>query len=162
MGQDVFDLIVVLALVFFAGRGFMHGFVDEVAGLVSLVGGFWAAHTYHPLLAQRLTAISDPAWRSIAAYVLIFLAVILAVALLARLLQKILSFSFVSWADRLAGCLLGLAKGVILCALVLLVLQKFFHDADFMRHSRVLPYFNALMEQVRGWLPPDLLTRLGL
>ena len=93
---------------------------------------------------------------------LIFLAVILVVAVLARLLQKILSFSFVSWADRLAGGLLGLAKGVLLCALALLVLQKFFHDAPFMQNSRVLPYFNALMEQVRTWLPPDLVSRLGI
>ena len=157
MGQDIFDLIIVLALVFFAGRGFAHGFVGEVAGVVSLVGGFWAAHAYHPLLSPRLTSIADPAWRTIAAYVLIFLAVILAVAVLARL-----SFSFVSWADRLAGGLLGLAKGVLLCALALLVLQKFFHDAPFMRHSRALPYFNALMEQVRTWLPPDLVSRLGI
>ena len=157
MGQDIFDLIIVLALVFFAGRGFVHGFVGEVAGVVSLVGGFWAAHAYHSLLSPRFTAIADPAWRTIAAYVLIFLAVILV-----RLLQKILSFSFVSWADRLAGGLLGLAKGVLLCALALLVLQKFFHDAPFMQHSRVLPYFNALMEQVRTWLPPDLVSRLGI
>lgn len=104
----------------------MHGFVGEVAGVVSLVGGFWAAHAYHSLLSPRLTAIADPAWRTIAAYVLIFLAVILVVAVLARLLQKILSFSFVSWADRLAGGLLGLAKGVLLCALALLVLQNSF------------------------------------
>ncbi|WP_297826047.1 CvpA family protein [uncultured Desulfovibrio sp.] len=162
MEQDIFDLIIVLALVFFAGRGFVHGFVGEVAGVVSLVGGFWAAHAYHPLLAPRLTFIADPAWRTIAAYVLIFLAVILGVAVLARILQKILSFAFVSWADRLAGLLLGLAKGVLLCALFLLVLQKFFHDAPFMRNSRVLPYFNALMEQMRAWLPPDLLSRLGI
>lgn len=162
MEQDIFDLIIVLTLVFFAGRGFAHGFVGEVAGVVSLLGGFWAAHAYHPLLAPRLTFIADPAWRAIAAYVLIFLAVIMAVAVLARILQKILSFAFVSWADRLAGMLLGLAKGVLLCALALLVLQKFFHHASFMRHSRVLPYFNALMEQVRTWLPPDLLSRLGM
>ena len=164
MGQDIFDLIIVLALVFFAGRGFVHGFVGEVAGVVSLVGGFWAAHAYHSLLSPRLTAIADPAWRTIAAYVLIFLAVILVVAVLARLLQKILSFSFVSWADRLAAYLADLpaAEGVLLCALALLVLQKFFHDAPFMQHSRVLPYFNALMEQVRTWLPPDLVSRLGI
>lgn len=162
MGQDIFDLIIVLALVFFAGRGFAHGFVGEVAGVVSLVGGFWAAHAYHPLLSPRLTSIADPAWRTIAAYVLIFLAVILAVAVLARILQKILSFSFVSWADRLAGGLLGLAKGVLLCAVVLLLLQKLFGDAEFLRHSRALPYFNSLISQVRGWLPPDLISRFGL
>ena len=99
MGQDIFDLIIVLILVFFGTRGFIHGFVGEVAGLVSLLGGFWAAHHYHPLLAPRLTLIVDPSWRIIAAYVLIFLGVIISVAILARILQKILSFSFVSWAD---------------------------------------------------------------
>lgn len=111
MGQDIFDLIIVLALVLFAGRGFVHGFVGEVAGVVSLVGGFWAAHAYHSLLSPRLTAIADPAWRTIAAYVLIFLAVILVVAVLARLLQKILSFSFVSWADRLAAACWAWPRG---------------------------------------------------
>jgi membrane protein required for colicin V production len=162
MGQDIFDLIIVLILVFFAARGFIQGFVGEVAGLVSLLGGFWAAHHYHQLLAPRLTMLTDPAWRVIAAYVLIFLGVIISVALLARILQKILSFSFVSWADKLAGCLLGLAKGVLICSLVLLFLQKFFAGAPFMQHSRALPYFNALMYQVHGWLPSDLTTLLGI
>jgi len=162
MGQDIFDLIIVLILVFFAFRGFIHGFVGEVAGLISLLGGFWAAHHYHPLLAPRLTLIADPSWRIIAAYVIIFLGVIISVALLARILQKILSFSFVSWADKLAGGLLGLAKGILICSLALLLLQKFFADAPFMQHSRALPYFNALMSQVHGWLPPDLTSRLGI
>ena len=40
MGQDIFDLIVVLTLVFFAGRGHLHGFVGEVAGIVSLLRAF--------------------------------------------------------------------------------------------------------------------------
>lgn len=61
MGQDVFDLLVVLTLVVFAGRGFFQGFVAEVAGLVALLGGvFGPAHHYHALLAPRLTAIADP------------------------------------------------------------------------------------------------------
>ncbi|MBD8895617.1 MULTISPECIES: CvpA family protein [Desulfovibrio] len=162
MGQDIFDLIIVLVLVFFGTRGFIHGFVGEVAGLISLLGGFWAAHHYHPLLAPRLTLITDPSWRIIAAYVLIFLGVIISVAIIARILQKILSFSFVSWADKLAGGMLGLAKGVLLCSLALLFLQKFFAGAPFMQHSRALPYFNALMTQVHGWLPPDLTARLGI
>ena len=67
MGQDIFDLIVVLTLAFFAGRGYLNGFVGEVAGIVSLLGGFWAAHTYHYLLSPHLTLISDPGWRTIAA-----------------------------------------------------------------------------------------------
>ena len=162
MGQDIFDLVIVLLLTLFTARGFLHGFVGEIAGIVSLLGGFWAAHQYHAALASRLTFVADPGWRVIAAYVCIFLVVIVGVALVARLLQKVLSFSFVSWADKMAGGLLGLAKGVLLCSLALLVLQKFFADAPFMQNSRTLPYFNALMAQVHGWLPPDLTSRLGI
>ncbi|MDR3362920.1 MAG: CvpA family protein [Desulfovibrio sp.] len=162
MGQDIFDLATILALVFFAARGFMRGFVGELAGIVSLAGGLWAAYAWHPQLSSYLTAIRDPTWRVIAAYVLIFLAVIILVAILARALQKILSFSFVSWADKLAGGLLGLTKGIILCAFVLLVLKKFFYDAPFLQQSRALPYFNAVIEQLRALLPPDALSRIGL
>ena len=47
-------------------------------------------------------------------------------------------------------------------AVFLLLLQKLFGDAEFLRHSRALPYFNSLISQVRGWLPPDLISRFGL
>lgn len=114
------------------------------------------------MLAPHLTFITEPAWRNIASYVLLFLGVLIAVGLLARLLQKLLAFSFVGWIDKLTGGLLGLAKGVLLCAVVLLLLQKLFGDAEFLRHSRALPYFNSLISQVRGWLPPDLISRFGL
>lgn len=55
MGQDVFDLLVVLTLVVFAGRGFFQGFVAEVAGLVALLGGFGPRTTTTPCwpLASR-------------------------------------------------------------------------------------------------------------
>ncbi|MBQ9407340.1 MAG: CvpA family protein [Desulfovibrio sp.] len=163
MGQDIFDLVMILLLMGFTIRGFLHGFVEEIASLVSLLGAFWAAHQYHAALAPRLTFIAEPAWRTIAAYVAIFFLVVVGVAIVARLVQKALSaIPFVPWANKVAGGMLGLAKGVLLCALILLVLQKFFADAPFMRQSRVLPYFNALMAQMHDWLPPDLTSRLGL
>jgi membrane protein required for colicin V production len=162
MGQDIFDLLVVLVLVFFAGRGFFHGFVEEAAGLLSLLGGFWAARTWHSWLAGHLAFINEPLWRSMAAYALIFFAVIVFVGLLARLLQKILVFSFVAWADKAAGAFVGLAKGLILCALFLLVLQKFFYNEPFIKNSRTIPYLSALTEQAQNWLPQELRARVGL
>ena len=81
MGQDIFDVIIILTLVAFSIRGFLKGFVAEVAGIVSLLGGFWVAHHFHPLLSPRLTFISEPAWRTIAAYVLLFIAVMIVVGI---------------------------------------------------------------------------------
>lgn len=160
LGQDIFDLVVVLGLVFFAGRGFFTGFVGEVAGLVSLVGGFWAANAFSARVTPYLDFVSDPSWRAILAYVAIFLAVILLVALIARLLQKILSFSFVSWVDKLAGGVLGLTKGLLIFSLVFLVLRKFFSQAPFFQNSRAVPYFESLIGLIRTWLPADILSLL--
>ena len=39
MGQDIFDVIIVLVLTAFAARGFWTGFVGEVAVLISILGG---------------------------------------------------------------------------------------------------------------------------
>ena len=162
MELNYFDVAVVVILALFVLRGFLRGFVGEVAGLVAIVGGLWFAHTYSPLVAQYLTFLTDPVWRNIAAYVLAFVGVVLVVGLLARLLQKILSFSFVSWADKLAGAMLGFIKGLVICALLLLVAQRFVHDAAFMRDSRVLPYLNSVIAQVRAHLPQDLVKKFQI
>lgn len=162
MNLNYFDVAVVSILALFSLRGFLRGFVGEIAGVAAIVGGLWTAHRFSPVLGQYLGFIGDPTWRNIAAYVLTFLSVLILVGLLARVLQKILSFSFVSWADKLAGGLLGLVKGLIICSLLLMLAQRFLSDAAFMRESRVLPYLNSVMQQVRSYLPADMLQKFTL
>lgn len=160
MGQDIFDLIIVVSLVLFTIRGVTNGFVGEVAGILSLVGGFWAARAWNAEVAPWLDFISDPSLRIIAACALVFIVVMLAIGLLARLLQKIIALSFAGWLDRIAGALLGLGKGLLVWALIFIVLEKLFHDAPFLRDSRALPYFTDLIAQIKQWLPPELASRI--
>lgn len=160
MGQDIFDLIIVVSLVLFTIRGITNGFIGEIAGICSLIGGFWAARAWNAQVAPWLNFISDPSLRSIAACVLVFVVVMLAIGLLARILKKIVSFSFAAWADRLAGAVLGLAKGLLIWALIFIILEKLFSESPFLRDSRALPYFNAIIDQIRQWLPPELANRI--
>ena len=162
MNLNYFDVAVVSILVLFTLRGFLRGFVGEVAGVVAIVGGLWFAHRFSPQVAVYLDFVRDPLWRNVLAYALTFLAILLLVGLTARVLQKILSFSFVSWADKLAGAALGLVKGLVICSVLLLLAQRFLSDAAFMRESRVLPYLNSVMHQVRAYLPPDLVDKFTL
>lgn len=161
MGQDIFDLVIVVTLVFATINGALKGFVGGIVGILSLVCGFWAAKAWNAELTPYLGFISDPSLRSISACVIIFVAVMLLVGLLARIFKKIIAFSFVTWVDRFAGAILGLAKGIIIWALLLILLEKLCGDAVFMRESRALPYFHSLMEQISQWIPPDLAARLG-
>lgn len=160
MGQDIFDLVIVVTLVFFTLRGASNGFVGEIAGIAALIGGFWAARAWNVQAAQYLDFISDPALRSVSACVLIFVVVMLLIGLLARILKKAIAFSFAAWADRLAGALLGLAKGILIWALIFIVIEKILGDPQFMRDSRALPYFNAIIDHIKQWLPPELASHI--
>ncbi|MBD5553280.1 MAG: CvpA family protein [Desulfovibrio sp.] len=160
MGPDILDLVIVVSLVLFTIRGATNGFVGEIAGIGSLVCGFWAARAWGAPCAQWFGFIADPSLRSIVAYTVVFIAVMLAIGLIARLLRKLLALSFAGWIDRFAGALLGLAKGLLVWALIFIVLEKLFQDAPFLRDSRALPYFTAIIDQMRQWLPPELASHI--
>ena len=162
MGADVFDLIIIVTLVFFTLRGLSNGFIGEVAGILSLLVGFWAARTFNMQLTPHLTFIADPNWRNLASCVILFVGAMVVVGLLARLLKKIIALSFAAWADRLAGAFLGLAKGIIVWLLIIIVLEKFFRNAPFMQQSRALAYFSSLLDFIRPWLPPALADHITL
>lgn len=162
MGQDIFDVVVIATILFFALRGLHNGFVGEVAGIFSLFAGFWCARAWHAQLAPYLQFISDPAWRDIGSCVIIFIGAMLCVGILARIIKKIIKFSFAAWLDKLAGLFLGLAKGVLVWALIIIVLDKLFHDAQFMRDSRAIPYFSTIIDHIAKWLPSDFAARAGL
>lgn len=162
MGQDIFDLVIVVTLVIFTLRGVSNGFVVEVAGILSLVGGFWAARAFNASLAPNLTFIQDPSLRYITACALLFIGAMLAISLVARILKKIIAFSFVAWADHLAGALLGLVKGIVLWALIIIILDKIFKDAPFMKDSRAIPYFGTIIDWIGQWLPPEIASRVSI
>lgn len=160
MGPDIFDLVIVITLALFTIRGATDGFVGEVAGIFALIAGFWAARAWNAQLAPYLTFIGNPSWRIAAACAILFLVAMIAIGFLARILKKIMAFSFAAWIDRFAGAILGLVKGVLLWALVIVLLEKLFQDAQFLRESRALPYFDAIIDQFRQWLPPDLANKI--
>lgn len=161
MGADVFDLVVVISLCWSLLSGFLSGFVIQFARLFSLVGAFWAMRAWTPLLAPHLGFVADPSWRTIAAGAIIFIGVMILIGVIARILKKIIAFSFGGWIDKLCGAILGLGFGILFWAIIMIVLDKLFPDAEFLRNSRVIPYFDIIVEQIRQWLPADLAKYLG-
>lgn len=159
MGQ-IFDLVILVTLALFTLRGIKNGLIGEVAGIFSIIAGFWAAGAWNESVAPYLTFIADPSWRSIAACALVFFGVMLAIAIIAHILKKIVSYSFIGWIDKLGGAVLGLAKGVIFWCVIIIALNYLVPNSEFMRESRTLPYFNAVMDQVRHWLPPEIAHRI--
>lgn len=162
MGQDIFDLVIVITLIFFTLRGVSNGLIGEVAGIGALIGGIWAARNWNGEVSRYLEFIKDPSLRMIAAYSGIFIAVMLGVGLTARILKKICSWSFIGWLDKLGGAVLGLAKGLLLWSLIIIILQNMIPDAPFMRDSRTLPYLKQMIDLILPWIPETIAKKIHL
>lgn len=162
MGPDFFDLIILITLALFILRGIYNGLIGEIAGIISLVGAFWAAKSWNEQLAPYLSFITDPSWRIIASCVLIFIAVMFVIAWFARMLNKLLAYSFVGWLNKIGGAILGLAKGIILWALIIIFLSMLFQNEPFMKESRALPYFRQIVTQIQPFLPEGIANKINI
>jgi membrane protein required for colicin V production len=156
------DIILLCILGLFALRGAFQGLVAEVAGFVSIFGGFWLASTCYEQFAPQLTFIAENSWRLIASYVLIFLGFFILVAIITRLLQKALKLVFMTWLDKTAGLVFGGLKGLVLCSLLLIAVTKILGEVSFVQNSAVVPVLKPFIMYLYGLIPPDLLQRIGM
>lgn len=158
MGHYVLDSLISISLLVWAINGWIKGFIVGVAGVAGLVGAFWAAGAFNADLAARLVFVSDPAWRPLVAYVLIFMAILFAAGFIARILRKAVSFAFADWLDKTLGFIFGACKGVLIWVLVFVVLIKLFPNAVFVRDSFFYPYYLDILDLAREWIPPSVLN----
>ena len=77
------DIIIFLILGFFTFNGFRHGFIEEMARLISLVGGFVLASKFHNLLIPYLqTYIESGTILVTAAYMGVFILSIIIITII--------------------------------------------------------------------------------
>ncbi len=120
--MTVFDYLFLTVLALSAVVGMWRGLVSEVMSLVAWVVALLAAWRYAGVAADLLHGqIVDPAWRHVAGFALIFVAVLIVAALLRFLLREILRAIGLGAADRLFGAFFGLARGLAIAFVVVLL-----------------------------------------
>lgn len=162
MGINYFDVVLLALMGVFVVRGASRGFLDEVAGLVGLGVGVYAAGIGYVPLGQRLApTFKDGNWAYVLAYVLILLVSMMLVALVARALHKVLKMSYADWINHLAGAAAGLLKGLLACIILVALLDFFLREADFVRTSRVAPVVREFTVSLKGAVPEHLYSPAG-
>ena len=118
------DIIICLILSFFTFNGFRHGFIEEMARLISLVGGLILASKIHHLLIPYLqTYIESGAIQVTVAYMGVFILSVIIITTIAKVLQKFVELVLLGWLNRLLGLLLGLLKGFLITSLIIFIIQ---------------------------------------
>jgi len=162
MNINFLDVILLCVLSLFAIRGLMNGFVAEVLDVIAIIGGLYLANTFYVYVASYIDFISNPLWKNLIAYISIFIAVNICIMILHRILQKIISFSFIGWIDSLGGIIVGIAKGILLCVIMLMLVNTFAPDTSYLQQSYVVPYLEELLMYARNYIPLELLKELNI
>lgn len=147
-----FDLIILAIVLLSAVVGLVQGFLKEIASLVTWVLAFWLAWHYAPALAPHLggTLSSEPygIW---AARAILFVSVLVLGAIVGYLLDRFVRMSLFSGLDRMLGFLLGLVRGVVIVALVIILAQSARLDHEgWWQRSKLVPALTPVASLLRA------------
>ena len=119
------DVFICLILGFFTINGFRHGFIEEMARFISLVGGFILASKFHKLLIPYIEPyIIEESIQVTVAYLMVFSAAVILITIIAKILQNFFELVLLGWLNRLLGVLLGLVKGFLIISLIIFIIES--------------------------------------
>ncbi len=142
--------------------GLWRGVVGEILALLAWVLAIFAAVQFGATLGQQaFVGVGDPALRTLAGCVTIFIGVLVGMALIRMVIRSMVKALGLSVSDRLLGMLFGLVRGVLVC-MVLVGLggmtaaptQAWWRQAMF-----AAPLETAVLV-AKPWLPDDLAKRI--
>lgn len=156
--MNAFDILVVVILSYSLIRGLFRGLVKELASIIGVLGGFLAAYSLYGVAAGYLSGlVSNPAYRNILAFMVIFCVVVILVNLLAVVIKYVLRIVFLGWLDRLGGVAFGVVKGVLIVSVIFLVLTAFLpKGTPLIRDSMSAPYISMVSEKLAALVSNDI------
>ncbi len=152
------DVLILIALALSAFSGLRSGFLRQVLALVGFVVGVYAALGNYASLAGRLGEwIENPGVASIVAFLLLLFAVWITFAFLGAAARQILKTMGLAWTDHLLGMLLGLATGLLVMVVLLLLLTRIPLPAasEIVSRSMLAPWVFRMLPYLRQLLPSD-------
>jgi len=154
---DWIILAVILASVIHAAS---VGFFQEAFWIAGLIFGYLLAAWRYHLLALWFAPYLKSAWLGdIAAFLIIFLAVMTVAGIAGRLARWMVKEAGLSFVDRTLGGALGLLRGCLTVAVILMSMASFTPTSKWLEGSELAPYFLVVGRAAIWVAPADLRAR---
>jgi membrane protein required for colicin V production len=143
------DYLLAAVFLLSALMGFFRGLVKEALSLVGWVVAVWCSWRFGEAVAERIPSVADDSFiETWVARLIVLIVVLILSGLLSRLIAHLVHQSGLSGTDRLIGMVFGMARGVVLVGLVVLLLDATGFDANpWWQDSKLIPYAAPLAEQ---------------
>lgn len=160
--MTLFDIAVFVIIGLSVLLSVIRGLMREVLALAAWVVAFLAANLLAGQVASLLpAAIPTEELRLLAGFVGVFLAVLVAMSVLAIVASKLVKSAGLGLEDRLLGGMFGLARGLLIVVILVLLagLTSLPRQAVW-RNAVLSDPLVAFAGEVKHWLPADLAQRI--
>ena len=153
------DYIIIAVIAVSAVIGVLRGFIREAVSLLFWVLGFGLAFAFSDVLSKQLMPfIESNAFRTGLSFLIIFLVAITIGVLVSTLSIKLIQKTGLTSTDRLLGLFFGVARGILVIALLLLVAGTAeLSTGDGWLRSTLIGYFSPLVDYLKTLLPVSVL-----
>ncbi len=152
------DIVIPGIIAVSALFSLLRGFVREALALLGWLAAFWVALTFAKEFADLLlTGISAPSVRVVVSFTILFVVTLVITALINRLAGSLVSKTGLSGTDRMIGMIFGIARGVVLVSvLVLLAGMTTMPQDPWWQQSALIDVFQKLALWLRYTVAPEL------
>ena len=156
--MNFFDIIIVIILAYCVIRGVFRGLVKEISSIIGVLGGYYAAYSYYPVIAGVLKRwISNTAYLNILSFLIIFCGVFIIISVLGVVIKYVLNIAFLGWVDRICGAGFGITKGILIASVLLITLTTFLpKNAPVVKNSLLAPYVTLVSEKMAKVVSKDM------
>ena len=152
-----FFIIVIISTLL----GCYRGFVRELLAIIAWFFAFYLAQSFSPILASKLNWIDTESIRSLVAYILIFIVVLIASMGVIAILNKFIKYTGLTFPNILMGGLFGFTRAFLIGLICYLVVQSTsFENHAAWQNARIKPYFESFAAMAGVYLPLDILKHV--
>jgi membrane protein required for colicin V production len=125
--MNFLDILICVFVLVFVILGYRKGIIISLATIAALILGVYLAVNFSNFMDQWLLDTFKPSrsWLPILSFTITFLLVVAGVLLVAKLTEKIVDVVGMGFLNHIGGAILGFAKGVILCSIILFIVVSF-------------------------------------
>ena len=146
-----FDIALISVVVLSAMIGVMRGLFREAMSLVVWITALWVAGRYAGWLSPHLAEhVPNAQLRLWASRIVLLIGVLIAGAVVTWIIAMALHSTRLGATDRIVGMVFGLARGLVLAGVAIIVLRMTgFSDEPWWRQSKLIPYATPLTDALR-------------
>jgi membrane protein required for colicin V production len=153
--MTILDWIICAVVFVSVITAVMQGFFAEVLTTAGLVVGYIVAAWQYRGLADWLEKfLKNPWFAETLGFLVIFFAIVLLFGIAARIARWIMKEAGLSGFDRFLGALLGLLRGGLMVAIILMGMTAFEPASQLLQNSELAPYF-LVVGRAAIWLAPS-------